>query len=92
MRQLAAAGYEQLGQPGKAAERYSEAAAKTTLEGERDQLFAKAARAWAVAGKKDEAIRLWRQIAAKPGNPLENEARIRLGELTAAPAGGAPAG
>jgi predicted negative regulator of RcsB-dependent stress response len=92
VRQLAAAGYEQLGQPAKAAERYSEAAAKTTLEGERDQLFAKAARAWAVAGKKDEAIRLWRQIAAKPGNPLENEARIRLGELTAAPAGGASAG
>jgi predicted negative regulator of RcsB-dependent stress response len=92
VRQLAAAGYEQLGQPEKAAERYSEAAAKATLDGEREQLVASAARAWADAGKKDEAIRLWRQIAAKPRSPLANEARIRLGELTATPAGGGSAG
>ena len=92
VRQLAAAGYEQLGQPAKAAERYSEAAAKATLDGEREQLVASAARAWADAGKKDEAIRLWRQILAKPRSPLGNEARIRLGELTATPAGGESGG
>ena len=86
VRQLAAAGYEQLGQPAKAAERYSEAAAKSELEGEQDQLRARAARAWADAGNKDEAIRLWRAIAADPRHPMANEARIRIGELTAQPA------
>ena len=86
VRQLAAAGYEQMGQPAKAAERYSEAASKSALEGERDQLRARAARAWADAGNKTEAIRLWREIAAEPGHPMANEARIRIGELTAQPA------
>jgi predicted negative regulator of RcsB-dependent stress response len=87
VRQLAGAGYEQLGQPGKAAERYAEASEKSQLEGERDQLLGRAARAWMDAGKKDEAIRLWKQIADKPNHPMANEARIRLGELQAAPAG-----
>jgi predicted negative regulator of RcsB-dependent stress response len=88
IRHMAGAGYEQLGQPATAAERYSQAATKSLLDGERDQLNARAARAWADAGKKDEAIRLWQEIAAKPNNPLANEARIRLGELSAAPAAG----
>jgi tetratricopeptide (TPR) repeat protein len=90
VRQMAGAGYEQLGQPAKAAERYAEASAKSELNSERDELNARAARAWANAGKKDEAIRLWRAIAAKPGHPMANEARIRLGELTATPAGSTP--
>ena len=91
VRQLAAAGYDQLGQPAKAAERYTEAASKTELEGEQDQLRARAARAWAAAGNKEEAIRLWKEIAARPSAAMANEARIRLGELTAAPAGTTPA-
>ena len=91
VRELSGAGYEQMGQPAKAAERYSEAAAKSKLDGERDQLAARAARAWTDAGNKEEALRLWRQIAAKPGHPMANEARIRIGELTATPAG-TPAG
>ena len=91
VRQLAAAGYDQLGQPAKAAERYAEAAGKTELEGEQDQLRARAARAWAAAGNKEEAIRLWKAIAEKPSAAMANEARIRLGELTAAPAGTMPA-
>ncbi len=89
VRQMAAAGYEQMGQPAKAAERYIEAGAKSRLQNERDDLSARAARAWADAGRKDEAIRLWQPIAAKPGHPMANEARIRLGELTATPASGA---
>ena len=91
VRHLAADGYDQLGQPAKAAELYGQAAGKTELEGERDQLRARAARAWAAAGNKAEAIRLWKEIAAKPSNAMANEARIRLGELTATPAGTAAA-
>ncbi len=91
VRQLAAAGYEQMAQPAKAAELYAQAAARTELEGEQDQLRARAARAWALAGNKDEAVRIWTEIASRPSNAMANEARIRLGELTAAPAGTAPA-
>ena len=87
VRQLLAAGYEQMNEPAKAAERYGEAASRATFETERDQLIGRAARAWADAGNKEEAIRLWREIAAKPGHPMANEARIRIGELTAVPAG-----
>jgi predicted negative regulator of RcsB-dependent stress response len=87
VRQLSAAGYEQMNEHAKAAERYAEAAAKATFDSERDQLIGRSARAWADAGNKAEAIRLWREIAEKPGHPMANEARIRLGELTAVPAG-----
>jgi predicted negative regulator of RcsB-dependent stress response len=86
VRQLAAAGYEQLGQPADAAARYAEAAAKSTLAGERDGLNARAARAWADAGQKGEAVRIWKAILERPESPLANEARIRIGELTAVPA------
>jgi predicted negative regulator of RcsB-dependent stress response len=92
LRQLAGAGYEQMAQPARAAERYAEAARLTTLEGERDQLLGRAARAWADAGNKDEAIRLWKGMAERPDHPLGNEARIRLGELTATPATSAERG
>jgi tetratricopeptide (TPR) repeat protein len=87
VRQMAGAGYEQMNNPATAAERYAEAAGKSDLEAERDQLVARSARAWADAGRKDEALRLWRQIVAKPSSPMANEARIRIGELTATPAG-----
>jgi len=87
IRQLAAAGYEQLGKPADAATRYAEAATKSTLENERDGLNARSARAWADAGRKDEAVRVWKALLEKPDSPLANEARIRIGELTTAPAG-----
>jgi len=90
VRQLAAAGYEQLGKPADAAARYSEAAAKSGLGNERDGLNARAARAWADAGRKDEAIRIWKTLLAKTGSPIANEARIRMGELSAGPAGATP--
>ncbi len=86
VRQLAAAGYEQLGRPADAASRYAQAAEKSSLTGERDGLNARAARAWADAGKKDEALKLWKAIQERPGSPLVNEARIRIGELSAVPA------
>ena len=86
MRQLAAAGYESLGRPADAAVRYLQAAEDATLEGERDELRARAARAFATAGNKAEAIRVWEALLAEEG-PFTNEARIRLGELRTAAAG-----
>ena len=86
VRQLAGAGHEQLGKPAEAAARYAEAAELSSLAGERDGLYARAARAWADAGRKDEAVRLWQKLMDRPGSALANEARVRIGELTAAPA------
>ena len=90
VRQLAAAGYEQLGKPADAAARYAQAAELSELAGERDGLLARAARAWADAGRKDEAIRVWQMLMDRPGGTLANEARGRIGELTAVPAGTTP--
>ncbi len=87
VRQLAAAGYEQLGKPADAAARYTAAAEVSDLAGERDGLHARAARAWADAGRKDEAVKIWQMLLDRPGSALANEARVRIGELTAAPAG-----
>ena len=89
VRQLAAAGYEQLGKPAEAAARYAQAAELSKLTGERDGLYARAARAWADAGRKDEALRIWKMVLDRPSSPLANEARIRIGELSAVPAGAA---
>jgi predicted negative regulator of RcsB-dependent stress response len=86
IRQLIAGGYEELGRPADAASRYEEAAEKVALEGEQDELRARAARAYAAAGNKARAIQIWEQLEAK-GGPLVNEAKVRLGELRATPAG-----
>ena len=87
LKQMIAAGYEEAGQPAEAAARYLEAAADTRLEGESNSLKARAARAFALAGNKAEAIRLWEEVLGSGEGPLSNEARIRLGELRTVPAG-----
>lgn len=87
LRQLTAGGYEELGRPGDAAVRYLEAAEKASLEGERDELRARAARAFAAAGNKAEALRIWEALEGEE-SPFANEARIRIGELKTAAAGG----
>jgi hypothetical protein len=82
---MKAAGYEGKEQFDKAAEHYLAAVAKATLSGEKDVLKGEAARALTSAGKKAEAQKLWEELAAKTDSPLAGEARVRLGELTAAP-------
>lgn len=82
---MKAAGYEGKEQFDKAAEHYLAAVAKATLTGEKDFLKGEAARALTSAGKKAEAQKLWEELAAKTDSPLSGEAKVRLGELTAAP-------
>jgi predicted negative regulator of RcsB-dependent stress response len=84
---LRAAGHEQLGKPAEAAAEYQRAAAASEFELDRANFQANAARAFMVAGNKAEAQRLWTELARDPRGPLAGEARVRLGELTAAPAG-----
>ena len=82
---LKAAGYEGKLQFDKAAEHYQAAVAKASLSGEKDYLKGEAARALTAAGKQAEAKKLWEELAAKVDSPMSGDARIRLGELTAAP-------
>jgi tetratricopeptide (TPR) repeat protein len=83
VRLLTAVGYEGLGQPAEAAKRFEEAAGDAKTEPERLQLQADAARAYQAAGNKDAALRLWSELAKVQGPGISDEARVRVGELTA---------
>ncbi|MGH7638856.1 MAG: tetratricopeptide repeat protein [Gemmatimonadaceae bacterium] len=77
------------GQAAEAAETYKEAAAATTMVGEKTVYRSKAARALMAAGKPNEARELWQQLADDPDAELVHaEAQIRLGELGVQTAGG----
>ena len=87
---LIADGQMATGQAAEAAQTYQDAAAATTLIGEKTVYRSKAARALMAAGKTAEARTLWQQLADDPEAELVHaEARIRLGELDVKTAGGA---
>ena len=77
------------GRSTEAAETYQDAAAATTLVGEKTVYRSKAARALMAAGKTAEARTLWQELVDDPDAELVHaEARIRLGELSVQTAGG----
>ncbi len=83
---LLAAGYEQTRKFAEAAAEY-EAAAKSArfdADGQRYQSFA--AEDYLRAGRKDDAKRIWTVLGADSKGTVAGEARLRLGELLAAPA------
>lgn len=82
---LRAAALEQTGKPAEAAEEYLKASRANELQGEAESLKADAARAYLVAGKKAEALKIWQEMASNPASVLYNEALLRVGELTAEP-------
>jgi predicted negative regulator of RcsB-dependent stress response len=85
---LAADGQLVSGKPADAASSYQKAADATAYPGERAIYLSKAARALMLAGKNEEARALWERLATDPtALPVRNEAEVRLGELSAKPAG-----
>ncbi len=80
---LRAAGLEQSGKSAEAAEEYLKASSASNLPSERESYKADAARAYVTAGKKEEALKIWQAIAADDASPLNGEARLRVGELSA---------
>lgn len=84
---LVAAGLEGQGEFGEAAAKYREAAEAARFDVDRDGYLADAARAYRRAGNDAEAVRIWTELAEDPTGGLAAEARVRLGELTAKPAG-----
>jgi len=80
---LRAAGLEQSGKPAEAAAEYLKAASESSLPSERESYRSDAARAYLAAGSKAEALKIWLEIAADQASPLNPEARLRLGEMSA---------
>lgn len=85
---LVADGQLGAGQAVEAAASYQKAADATEQPGYRAVLRAKAARALMSAGKDAEARAIWERLAADPdASVVKVEAELRLGELSARPAG-----
>ena len=82
---LIADGYLELGEPAEAARHYRNAAEITRFEADRDMYLSQAARALVAAADTAAAVEIWRGLADDPESGIAPEARIRLGELTAAP-------
>ena len=76
------------GKPAEAAVSYQKAADATPLFGEKAIYLSKSGRALMLAGKDAEARALWEKLVADPNAiAVRNEALVRLGELSAKPAG-----
>jgi tetratricopeptide (TPR) repeat protein len=80
-----AAGYEELKDFTNAGEQYKQAAEATRYPAEKSDYQAAAARSYAAGGKTAEAKAIWTELSKDETSPIAAEARIRLGELEAAP-------
>ena len=81
---LRAAGLEGAGRPAEAAKIYERlAGASGVVARRRDELRASAARAYQLAGDRASARRLWERIIQDAGSTIVDEARVRVGELSA---------
>jgi len=84
-RLLMAAGYEELEKWQQAAKEYEAAAAIARFDADKNSARAMAARAYQAGGDKAAATKIWTDLAADPKGTFATEAKIRLGELEAAP-------
>ena len=82
---LIATGYEEQGKYKEAAEHFMKAADASAFDADKANFKASAARAYMRAGDGAAAKKLWTELAADPNGPAAGEARVRLGELSAAP-------
>lgn len=80
---MRAAGYSQEGKYDEAAKAYLDAANHVSADAEKHRYQAQAALAYATGGKKDEAVKIWRDLLASQDTFYSQEAQLRLGELTA---------
>ena len=83
---MAAAGYEQLRKFVEAAGEYQAAAKKARFDQDRQRYESLAANAYLLGGRREDAKRIWTELAADSKGTVAGEARVRLGEMLAAPA------
>jgi predicted negative regulator of RcsB-dependent stress response len=82
---LEADGYQGLKDFTSAAAQYKAAADAARFPAEKAQYRASEARAYMAAGKLAEAKAIWEELAKDETGPEANEARVRLGEVSAQP-------
>jgi predicted negative regulator of RcsB-dependent stress response len=80
---LIAIGYADQQKFDDAAKHSQLASDKAQFPADKDTYRADVARMLALAGKKEEARKIWTELVAKPDSPVWGEARVRLGELEA---------
>jgi predicted negative regulator of RcsB-dependent stress response len=83
---LMAGAYADLKKYDDAIKHYQAASDESTYPSIKDVYQADAARIMGLAGKKDDAKKIWEALAAKTESPSVAEAKVRLGELEAAAA------
>jgi predicted negative regulator of RcsB-dependent stress response len=83
---LMAGAYADLKKYDDAVKRYQTAADEAGYPAAKDLYLADAARVLEVAGKNDAALKIWEDLASRPDSPAIGEAKVRIGELEAAPA------
>ncbi|MDO8503019.1 MAG: tetratricopeptide repeat protein [Gemmatimonadaceae bacterium] len=79
-----AGGLEQLNKYGEAGEQYEKAAKVARFDSDRQRYESLAARAYLTGGNKAKAKEIWTVLGADSKGTVAGEARVRLGELTAA--------
>jgi predicted negative regulator of RcsB-dependent stress response len=80
---MKATGYENLRQFAEAAGEYQRAAETARFPSDALSYKGAAARALTAAGRNNEALAIWRELADEPSGLMAAEARVRIGELTA---------
>jgi predicted negative regulator of RcsB-dependent stress response len=83
---LIAGGYTDMKKYDDAVKNYQAAAGESKFQPEKDLYLADAARVLQVAGKNDDARKIWEELSSRPDSPSVAEAKVRLGELNVAPA------
>ncbi len=81
---LIAGGYADEKKYDDAAKHYLVGAEKSEFPADKDLFRAEAARVLSLAGRKEDARRIWAELASRADSPAVGEAKIRLGELEAA--------
>jgi tetratricopeptide (TPR) repeat protein len=80
---LMAGAYADLKKYDDAIKHYQAAADASSYPAIKDLYLADAARTMDIAGKKDDAKKIWQALAAKTESPSVAEAKVRLGEIEA---------
>jgi predicted negative regulator of RcsB-dependent stress response len=83
---LMAGGYADMKKYDDAVTHYQKAASEEPYQSLKDLYLADAARVLEKAGKDADARKIWEDISSRPESPANLEAKVRMGELDAAPA------
>jgi len=83
--EMIGSGYADSKRYAEAAEQYTKASEFAEFPADKDIHLADAARVLLASGKDAEARKIWERLASNPESVVQNEAKVRLGEIDARP-------